>query len=85
MAARTPAACTLRLSDGRKLTVSHGEAKRVYEELWLLVGAVRGALSAAAKVMEANERPLIGFGTTLDQNESELVTHLLAKVRSHAA
>ena len=68
----------IRLDTGDLVRLSSSDAEHLYDELWLLVGAVRGALSAAAKLTEAAR----GMPTVpLDHRESELVRRLLAKVR----
>jgi hypothetical protein len=68
----------IRLDRGEVVRLTAAEAEHLYDELWLLVGAVRGALSAAAKLTEAAR----GMPTVpLDRRESDLVRRLLAKVR----
>jgi hypothetical protein len=68
----------IRLHHGEQTELSPTDVERLNEELWLLVGAVRGALSAAAKLTEASK----GMPTApLDSRESDLVRRLLAKVR----
>ncbi len=68
----------LRLEGDEVVRLSTEEAEQLYDELWLLVGAARGALSAAAKVLDASRgTPRVD----LDERESELARRLLGRVR----
>jgi hypothetical protein len=68
------------LMDSSAVRLDADEAERLYDELWLLVGAVRGALTAAAKVMEGlQKRNASDFVVvSLDANEAEVVRQLFA-------
>jgi hypothetical protein len=68
------------LADGSEFELSAEEAREVYEELWGATG-VRGALTAAAKVNEAQRLP-VAHRVHLSREESNLVRALLAKVRA---
>ncbi len=70
----------LTLANGSDVELTAEEAQLVYEELWVAVGA-RGALTAAAKLNEAQKLP-VGHCVQLAREESDLVQRLLAKVRA---
>ena len=76
----------LQLDDGSEITLSKEDAQHVYEELWNASG-VRGALSAAAKVAEAQHtsRDISrAHHVNLTRDESTIVQQLLhAQDKSH--
>jgi hypothetical protein len=44
---------TLRLDDGELLRLDGDQAQNLYDELWRVATAIRGAISAAAKIRHA--------------------------------
>jgi hypothetical protein len=44
---------TLRLDDGEVLRLDPDQAQNLYAELWRVAAAIRGAISAAAKIRHA--------------------------------
>jgi hypothetical protein len=68
------------LDNGRELELSREEARHLYEELWRAAGA-RGALAAAAKLVEAQRAHRVSR-PYLSRDESKLVCRLLTEFRS---
>jgi hypothetical protein len=62
----------LRLDDGEVLRLDPDQAQSLYAELWRVAAAVRGAISAAAKIRHAQANTS-GFIETLEVEESAAV------------
>jgi hypothetical protein len=65
----------LRLEDGKLLQLDAGQAQTLYDELWRSAVAVRGAISAAAKIRHAQacKAPAEARVETLNAEESRAI------------
>ena len=61
---------TVRLQDGEQLELSVWEAERVFNELWVLAGRMKGAVSAAAKLKRVESWALFHGEDVLTEEET---------------
>jgi hypothetical protein len=68
------------LHDGTVIGLSDSQTESLYRELWSLVGSERGALPAAARVVEARRRGGSWRRNSFDERESRAVSRALSAV-----
>jgi hypothetical protein len=60
----------VRLANGDQISFTEAEADRLFDELWLLAGEMRGAVSAASKLRRARVWELFHGQDTLNADET---------------
>ena len=60
----------VRLEDGDQISLTEAEVDRLYDELWLLAGEWRGAVTAAAKLRRSRVWELFHGEDALNANET---------------
>jgi hypothetical protein len=70
----------VRLENGDQISFTEAEADRLFDELWLLAGDMRGAVSAASKLRRARAWELLHGEDTLDANETAALREAIRRV-----
>lgn len=71
---------TLRLHDGRAVTIGSDEVMALFDELWLLAPTTRGAVTAAAKVRVPSIYGRHPADDTLSAHESAAILAALQRL-----
>jgi hypothetical protein len=71
---------SVRLDGGERLTFSAEESERVYDELWLLAGRMRGAVTAAAKLKHIVPWEILHGDDSLNAEETHALRTALERL-----
>lgn len=70
---------TVRLHNGEEIALSHEQADRVFDELWLLGGDMKGAIAAAAKLKHVDTWTMLHGADILNEDETHALREALRR------
>jgi hypothetical protein len=70
----------VRLENGDQISLTEAEADRLFDELWLLAGEMRGAVSAASKLRRARAWELFHGEDALNANETAALREAIRRL-----